>query len=409
MQRRLHLLSEEWQVLSSCGWAILTVGDGLLGDSGGRRWHRKYACLHVALRVRSARVVGMVLQLLSSVSGLRGVWEAAIIVDASTGSCICKEVALRAALSVHTLDGYAVVAGVADIPSSVVGLWGVYNVAPALFTCVNVCVREAVARQRSNVLHEFYGRGQLGDRWLSSAWLRFTRDVGIASTCRGVKDADSRFLTDWDFFEVSPGGIRSDGQKKKDLFSPTSTLDAVVAVCFLPFTTPRGERAAHAVDSSVERVLSELGGYAVVAGLADVGSGGWRRGSEPWRDPFGRSTVLAAATLWGWRRGGLTGGNRRGDFRAFQVAEDVSRRMGVLGLANRWRRRQRGTSFWMGTQWWRDWLTWGLGGGEEIPSSFVGPWGVWRVGPALSACVNVCVREAVALQRSNVLHEFYRL
>ena len=44
------------------------------------------------------------------------------------------------------------------------------------------------------------GRGQLGDRWLSSAWLGFTRDVGIASICRGVNDADSRFLTNWEFF-----------------------------------------------------------------------------------------------------------------------------------------------------------------------------------------------------------------
>ncbi|CDJ27484.1 uncharacterized protein EMH_0032190 [Eimeria mitis] len=40
------------------------------------------------------------------------------------------------------LDGYAVVAGLANIPSSVVGIWGVWRVAPALFTCVNVCVLE---------------------------------------------------------------------------------------------------------------------------------------------------------------------------------------------------------------------------------------------------------------------------
>ena len=45
----------------------------------------------------------------------------------------------------------------------------------------------------------------------------------------------------------------------------------------------------------------------------------------------------------------------------------------------------------------------------QIPSSVVGLWGVWKVGPALFTCVNVCVCEAVALQRSNVLSEFYRL
>ncbi|CDJ33923.1 uncharacterized protein EMH_0086480 [Eimeria mitis] len=49
------------------------------------------------------------------------------------------------------LDGYAVVAGLANIPSSVVGIWGVssvvgiwgvWRVAPALFTCANVSVLE---------------------------------------------------------------------------------------------------------------------------------------------------------------------------------------------------------------------------------------------------------------------------
>ncbi|CDJ34835.1 uncharacterized protein EMH_0093040 [Eimeria mitis] len=46
---------------------------------------------------------------------------------------------------------------------------------------------------------------------------------------------------------------------------------------------------------------------------------------------------------------------------------------------------------WMGTQWWREWLAWGLGGGGEIPSSVVGLWSVWKVAPALFTCVNVCV------------------
>ncbi|CDJ27062.1 uncharacterized protein EMH_0028710 [Eimeria mitis] len=144
--------------------------------------------------------------------------------------------------------------------------------------------------------------GQLGDRWLSSAWLRFTRDVGIASICRGVNDADSGFLTNWEWFRGLAGGV-------------------YVRVAYL------------------DRF----------SGCDTVGMGEGRLDA-----------------------------------------------------------RQQAGEYWMGTQWWRDWLTRGLGSGGEIPSSVVGLWGVWKVAPALFTCVKVCVCEAVALQRGTVLHEFCR-
>ncbi|CDJ33239.1 uncharacterized protein EMH_0081160 [Eimeria mitis] len=188
--------------------------------------------------------------------------------------------------------------------------------------------------------------------------------------------------------EVSPGGIRSDGKNKKDLFSPTRTS--------------RRERAAHVVDSLVERVLGVvpvgwLDGHAVVAGLADVGSGRWRRDSVEFCGALGcvegRTSPLrmcerlrpgqlgdrwlSSAWLRFTRDVGIASicrGVHDADSRFLTNWEFfVDRFSGgdTVGMAEgRLDALQQAGGCWMGTQWWRDWLTWGLGGGREIPSSF---------------------------------------